>query len=70
LRTTKALVSAAKLMLMAARATQIPVEAGGGAGSSTARNSPSAGTRLRQPPLPELVLERERSPTGSILGGS
>src|SRR5258708_28959261 len=70
LRTTRALVSAAKLMLMAQSATQIPVEAGGGAYSCTKRGSPLSGTSGRQPPLPELLRGRDGSPISSILGGS
>src|SRR5580658_32310 len=66
-RTINALVKAAKVMVMAARPTQMPVLAGGGEESLTRRNSPSAGARFRRPPLPEPWLgERSRS----IFGGS
>ena len=58
-----------QLMLIAARTTHIPVEVGGGAYSWTKRRSPSAGTKLRQPPLPAL-LSPDRSRISSILGGS
>src|SRR5581483_2299782 len=68
LRTTSALVSAAKVMLMAARPTQIPVDAGGGAYSCAKPNWPPAGTRFLQPPLPESLFSRLR--TASIFGGS
>src|SRR2546421_7530142 len=69
LRTTRVLVSAAKLMLIAASATQMPVEAGGGAYSWTLRRSP-AGTKLRQPPFPEPLFGRDASRISLILGGS
>ena len=48
-------------MVMAARPTQMPVLAGGGEESLTRRKSPSAGTRFRQPPLPEPWLGRRSS---------
>src|SRR5229473_6555899 len=66
-RTIRALVKAAKLMVMAAKATQMPVLAGGGEESLTLRKSPLAGTIFRQPPLPEPWLGRRSC---SIFGGS
>ena len=70
LRTTNALVSAAKLMLMPQTATQIPVEAGGGAYSFTAgRSPPPSGTSGGQSPLPELPCGRPGFLISSILGG-
>src|SRR5271155_219230 len=61
----RALVKAAKVMVIAARPTQMPVLAGGGDESLTRRESPSAGTRFRQPPLPEPWLgKRSRSSFG------
>ena len=63
----EALVKAAKVMVMAAKPTQMPVLAGGGEEGLTCRKSPSAGTRFRQPPLPEPWLGRR---SRSIFGGS
>jgi hypothetical protein len=66
-RTIKALVKAAKVMVIAARPTQMPVLAGGGEEFLTWRKSPLAGVKFRQPPLPEPWLgEGSRS----IFGGS
>src|SRR6266849_2941999 len=66
-RTIMALVKAAKLMVMAAKPTQMPVLAGGGEESLTRRKSPLAGTRFLQPPFPEPWLGKR---SGSIFGGS
>src|SRR5215469_3003911 len=53
LRTTRALVRAAKVIPMEARMTQIPVDAGGGAYFCKVRGKPPAGTIPRGPPLPD-----------------
>src|ERR1700733_8848800 len=66
-RTIRALVKAAKVMVMAARPTQMPVLAGGGEESFTRRKSPLVGARFCPPPLPEPRLGRWSS---SIFGGS
>src|ERR1700722_11437968 len=55
-RTTRALVKEANVIVLAARPTQIPVLAGGGEYSFPRPTSPSAGTRFRQPPLPDPWL--------------
>src|SRR3984957_12876535 len=56
-RTTSALGKAANVVVIAARPTQMPVLAGGGENPFTRRTSPSAGTRFRQPPLPDPWLK-------------
>src|SRR5215469_9815989 len=64
LRTTKALVKAAKVIPIAARMTHIPVDAGGGVYFCAVRGKPPVGTMPRGPPLPTLVGGR-RSSLGS-----
>src|SRR5215472_9763805 len=61
LRTTKALVRAAKVIPIAARMTQIPVEAGGGAYFCAVRGKPPVGTFPGRPPLPTPVGGRRSS---------
>src|ERR1035438_5159615 len=67
LRTKRALVKAANIIVMANITTQMAVEDGGGEYSSVMRGSPSDGTRFLQPPLPECPSS---DGWASICGGS
>ena len=70
-RTIRALVNAANDMAIAAMATQIALLDGGGEYSSTPSKFPSAGTRFRQPPLPEFpVWDRDGRRRTSVSRGS
>src|SRR6266481_2378512 len=68
LRTIRALVNAANIIVMAKSTTQMPVEDGGGEYSSATWRSSFPGTRFLQPPFPECPWSGERC--GSIFGGS
>jgi hypothetical protein len=60
-------VKAAKVMVMAAKPTQMPVLAGAGEDGMTRRKSPPLGPTFLQPPFPEPWLGKR---SGSIFGGS
>src|SRR6266850_3002307 len=68
LRTMKALVNAANIIVIAKSTTHMAVEDGGGEYSCATRWVPFPGAGFLQPPLPACPWSGERC--GSICGGS